>query len=700
MRNLFVVLIFCLASSVAFAQAICSFDKLHNSKLQKDSLYKKAVDENEKVVQRYIAKYKNRLAARAQGLNATLYTIPVVVHVMHTGGAVGSIYNPTDAQIQGAINYLNQVYNGTYPATQGIGDIQIQFVLAAKNPNCNSTTGIERIDASGIAGYSANGVSTDPGTTPGVDELLVKDLSRWNAFQYYNIWIVNKIDGKDGTSGQFIAGYAYFPGAPEWYDGTIMLATQMVAGQKTLPHEIGHAFGLYHPFEGSPDRNTCSPNVNCNTDNDRVCDTDPITFNQLGGVVDFSCRTGINPCTSAEYSNNTESNYMNYTNCYNLFTAGQKARMLAFAASPYRKSLSTSLASNAGYPIASYSFPIAASCTPATSASGLSSFAAGILNIDLNGQNLGSSYARYDNGYVNGTASCLNLIQLVRGSTYTITVNVVGANEEQLRAWIDYNNDGSFDNATEQILFNSAVTTTSPVTSASFTVPNTVPLNTMLRMRVIDDASTIYYGVPAITSACINPMYGQAEDYPVYIISGVLPVTLSGFTGVLKNQNAVLSWNTSTGQGLKNFEIQKSTEGSIFETIGVVNVNMQNPSSHSYTYADVDLSENNYYRLKMNDISGSYKLSDVVLVRYGSTEQKLWIVTNPFTSAIEMRLTKAASKVRLQLLNSSGAVVVEKEINSSSGYIKWDIPPGLSKGHYIMKAIIDNKMVTSKLIKQ
>jgi hypothetical protein len=699
MRNLFVVLIFFFSSGTAFSQAICSFDKLHNSKLQKDPQYKKAVEENEKVVQRYIAKYKNRLSARTKGLNATLYTIPVVVHVMHTGGTVGSIYNPTDAQIQGAINYLNQVYNGTYPGTQGIGDIQIQFVLAAKDPNCNNTTGIERINASGIAGYSANGVSTDPGTTPGVDELLVKDLSRWNAFQYYNIWIVNKIDGKDGTSGQFIAGYAYFPGAPAWYDGTIMLATQMVAGQKTLPHEIGHAFGLYHPFEGSPDRNTCSPNVDCNTDNDRVCDTDPITFNQLGGVVDFSCRTGINPCTSSAYSSNTESNYMNYTNCYNLFTAGQKARMLAFAASPYRKSLATSLALNSSYPI-TYSPPIAASCTPSTSASGLSMTAAGILNIDLNGQSLGSSLAAYDNGYVNGTASCLNLIQLVRGSSYTITVNVAGINQEQLRAWIDYNNDGSFNNATEQILFNSAVTTASPVTSASFTIPNTVPLNTMLRMRVIDDLAVGYPGTATIGNACYNPVYGQAEDYPVYIISGVLPVTLSDFTGVLKNQNAVLSWNTSTGQGLKNFEIQKSTDGLSFETIGVVNVNAQNPSSHSYTYADVDLSENNYYRLKMNDISGSYKLSDVVLVRYGGTEQKIWIVTNPFSSAIEMRLTKAGSKVRLQLLNSSGAVVAEKEVNSSSGYIKWDIPPSLSKGHYIIKAIIDNKMVTSKLIKQ
>jgi hypothetical protein len=698
MRNLFILFFFFFSiAGIAVSQPICSFDNVHKNKLKKDPLYKKAVEDNEIIVQKYIAKNKTRISARTDGVNAVLYTIPVVVHVMHTGGSIGTIYNPTDAQIQGAINYLNQVYNGSYPGTQGIGDIQIQFVLAVKDGNCNGTTAIERINASGVSGYSASGVSTDPGTTPGVDELLIKNMARWNPHQFYNIWIVNKIDGQDGTSGQFIAGYAFLPGAPPMYDGIIMLATQMVSGQKTLPHEIGHAFGLYHPFQGSPDKNTCSANVNCNTDNDRVCDTDPITYNQLGGVVDFSCRTGINSCTGSTYTNNTESNYMNYTNCYNLFTAGQKTRILAFAASPYRKSLVTSLASNSGYPIASYSSPIAAACVPTTSASGLSMAAAGILNIDLNGQSVASSLAAYDNGYVNGTASCLNLFQLVRGSTYTININVAGINQEQLRAWIDYNNDGVFSNATEQILFNSAISTASPVASASFIVPNTVQLNTMLRMRVIDDASTIY-GVSAITTGCTNPVYGQGEDYPVYIISGALPVTLSEFTGVLGNRGAVLSWNSSDEQGLKNFEIEKSTNGLDFHIIGFINAN--NSSSHSYIYTDVELSENNYYRLRMNDIAGSYKLSEVVLVRYGSDKQRFWVVNNPFTNAIEIRLAGPGSRVRLQLLNLLGAVVAEKEIASSSGYIKWDLPSGLSKGHYIVKAIVGNKMFTSKLIKQ
>ncbi|HSZ84547.1 MAG TPA: M43 family zinc metalloprotease [Puia sp.] len=340
------------------AQPICGFDGAHQHRMQTDASYRNDVLKYESGIQKYIDTHPNLSkgnkttnsvnsinGSHSGTLGTALYTIPVVVHVIHTGGAVGTIYNPTDAQILGAINYLNEVYNGTYPGTQGVGDLQIQFAVAQRDPNCNPTNGINRVDGSSLAGYASGGVNSS--TTLGTDEINVKNLSRWDPTQYYNIWVVDKIDGADGTSGQFIAGFAYFPGGDPNYDGIIMLATQMVAGQKTLPHEIGHAFNLYHPFQGSPDKNTCPASGSCSATGDLVCDTDPITYNQLGGVVDFTCRTGTNSCTGTGYSINTESNYMNYTNCYTLFTAGQKTRMLASAASTARLSLSTSLGATA-----------------------------------------------------------------------------------------------------------------------------------------------------------------------------------------------------------------------------------------------------------------------------------------------------------------------------------------------------------------
>ncbi|MBO9571510.1 MAG: zinc-dependent metalloprotease [Chitinophagaceae bacterium] len=318
----------------AYTQSICGFDHIHKKLSETNPSYRKKIAEQNQQLDQYIQKNKSRLTARTNGTLAALYTIPVVVHVIHTGSAIGTIYNPTDAQIVGAINYLNQVYNGTYPGITGAGDLQIQFVLAQRDPNCNPTNGINRVNGSGILNYAANGVNLSGSS--GTNELNVKNLIRWDPSQYYNIWVVNKIDGSDGTYGSFTAGYAYFPGASPSLDGTVMLATQMVAGEKTLPHEIGHALNLYHPFEGAIG-STCPSNSNCNTQGDRICDTDPITQPA------FVTRTGTNPCTGTNYNDNTEKNFMNYTDQYILFTPGQKARLLAAMTLPSRSSLASSL---------------------------------------------------------------------------------------------------------------------------------------------------------------------------------------------------------------------------------------------------------------------------------------------------------------------------------------------------------------------
>lgn len=339
--TLTLTLLCCISFITSFAQPICGFDHIHQTRLAVDPQYANQVQLNEQKIRKFITESKSRSVLGFGTLSTAI--IPVVVHVIHTGGAVGTIYNPTDADIQGAIDYLNKVYAADASVTTGSVALGIQFVLAKRTPYCSATTGIERIDGSSIPNYAANGVNAN--NTNGTDEINVKNLSRWDPSSYYNIWVVDKIDGNDGTNGQFIAGYAYFAGAPASLDGTVMLATQMKSGEKTLPHEIGHAFSLYHPFQGSPDKNTCPPNNNCNTDGDMVCDTDPISYDQLNGVVNFAPRVGPNPCANNNpYTANTESNFMNYTTSYLLFTAGQSTRVAA-ALSSSRASLANSLGS-------------------------------------------------------------------------------------------------------------------------------------------------------------------------------------------------------------------------------------------------------------------------------------------------------------------------------------------------------------------
>lgn len=363
MKSTFALVLTCLlgiSSQHCFAQAICGFDSVRTRLLRNNPMYQKTMLDAEASIRAYIKQHPGLRTSSPKTITGGNpshpltgpYMIPVVVHVIHTGGAIGSVYNPTDQQIKDALTYLNQVYNGTYPGTVtsglGAGDLGIQFVLAKRDPDCNPTNGINRVDGSGLPNYAAGGIKLN--TTIGDTETLVKNLSRWDNTKYYNIWIVNKIDGNDGTSGQFVAGYAYLPGANSNVDGIVMLATQMSPNQKTLPHEIGHAFGLYHPFQGSQPTQNCPSNTNCSLEGDLVCDTDPVPENIdfTTGIIDFNCRTGLtDTCTGAVFTDATESNYMSYTNCYTLFTPGQATRMQAVTGSLLRSSLTTSLGGTA-----------------------------------------------------------------------------------------------------------------------------------------------------------------------------------------------------------------------------------------------------------------------------------------------------------------------------------------------------------------
>ena len=112
-------------------------------------------------------------------------------------------------------------------------------------------------------------------------------------------------------------------------------------------------------------------------------------------------------------------------------------------------------------------------------------------------------------GYTDFTAISTTL---TIGTTNTITITPAWAStiySEGYAVWIDYNKDGDFADAGEQVF--TKATSTATTASGSFTIPATATLGST-RMRV----SMKYNGTP---TACETFSYGQVEDYTVNIIS-------------------------------------------------------------------------------------------------------------------------------------------------------------------------------------
>jgi hypothetical protein len=583
---------------------------------------------------------------------------------------------------------------------EGVGDIQIQFILAQRDPNCNVTNGINRVDGSVLTNYVAGGVNLNG--SGGTDEINVKNLVRWDPSRFYNVWVVNRIDGMDGTSGTFYAGYAYFPGVSAALDGTIMLATQMQPNRKTLPHEIGHALSLYHPFEGTgPPGPACPSNADCSVDGDEVCDTDPIT--QPGG---FVCRTGNNACTGTPYSINTEHNFMNYTTCSTLFTADQKTRLLASAVGPFRIGLTTSRALDAAYPLTPYTAPPAASCTPTTSGAGLAGQygAAGIINFNITSRDYASGPTAHDGGYL--PARCLNLVELQRGNTYNFSVTLLGLNRGQLRMWIDYDNNGVFNNATEQIFFQGDINPANvwnQTVSGSFTVPGTATVNTTLRMRLIDEVSTVY-GMGTVTTGCYNPAYGQGEDYPVFIMpEAVLPVKLEFFKGRNVNGTASLDWRTSSEYHADKFIIEKSLDGNHFDALGEVEA--KGPAKgNDYHFIDKNPGAAVlYYRLNQLDVDMKSNLSEIVMIRFGNNPGRWHVLSNPVSQFIELNSSEPLKDdMKVRLIDMTGRVVYDHVIQAKlQNQVRLELgSKSIQKGVYILQLQTGSEVFTEKLIGQ
>jgi hypothetical protein len=310
--NKVVTLLFMMLCLPLYSQTqFCASTEVHNHLKNNDAKYFSKYNEAQQKMYQSLASQKN-------ANNTTVYTIPVVVHVVHTGEPLGTGKNPTDAQIQNYINMLNQAFSATFPghptASSGGVDIGIQFVLAQRTPNCTATNGINRINASSNSSYVTNGISVFNNPIA-INHQQLANYSYWDRNEYLNIWLVNKI--YEGWSG-----WGFYPGNYNPIeDGVIIVGNDVInSGTPYLvAHELGHAFDLRHTFEEDLTGYSCPPNSNCLTQGDLVCDTDPVNQN-----IDCASNS-TNICTGLPLGT-LGVNYMNYS-CHQLFTQGQKDRM-------------------------------------------------------------------------------------------------------------------------------------------------------------------------------------------------------------------------------------------------------------------------------------------------------------------------------------------------------------------------------------
>ncbi len=308
-------------STFGFAQERCGFSIGNKMKQLNNPNWIKQQAEFEFKLK----EFQNNEKGQNLRVSAKIYSIPVVVHVVHNnasnviGGANNT--NISDDQIKSQIKVLNEDYRrkvGTNGYnTNPIGaDMEIEFVLASKDPQGNATTGITRTYV------------TQQSFDLQYDNVVLANLIHWDFEKYLNIWVVKSRNG--------VIGYSEFPydsniiglnstasdiSSQALFDGVIINYTNFgtCCGSlssiynlgRTVTHEVGHWLGLLHP------------------NGDEFCGDD--YCNDTPQIEKLNDGTTCNKITSncgGVLGTNLIEDYMDYSpdRCMNIFTNDQKNR--------------------------------------------------------------------------------------------------------------------------------------------------------------------------------------------------------------------------------------------------------------------------------------------------------------------------------------------------------------------------------------
>ena len=186
-------------------------------------------------------------------------------------------------------------------------------------------------------------------------------------------------------------------------------------------------------------------------------------------------------------------------------------------------------------------------------------------------------------------------------------------------------------------------------------------------------------------------------------LAGPLPVTLISFTGSSKPTVNLLEWKTTSEINYSHFILQRSTDAIKWENVARINSRSNSANSiNEYNYADSLISNKvTFYRLLLVDRDGSYKISNIVIIRRENTESVIKVFPNPVMKGevfIDLGNSTPNQKVSINLFDLSGKMVkAPDKISQNNGLIRLDLN-GLKPSIYMLKIQKGNNMQTVKLV--
>jgi len=198
-------------------------------------------------------------------------------------------------------------------------------------------------------------------------------------------------------------------------------------------------------------------------------------------------------------------------------------------------------------------------------------------------------------------------------------------------------------------------------------------------------------------------LVSNVTDFGPWAISNIfspLPIDLISFTAKpVDNEKVICDWATAAEQSNDYFNVERSKNGSDFNSIGIVDGSGTSNQTQQYMFIDNNpYTGISYYRLKQTDFNGNVSYSAVRKVSMKDDDFNIVVYPNPVIDFVTVTFSKNHN-AQIAITDLTGKVI--KQVQSDSEQIQLDFT-NLNSGSYFIVADSSNSSTrkTIKVVKQ
>lgn len=195
----------------------------------------------------------------------------------------------------------------------------------------------------------------------------------------------------------------------------------------------------------------------------------------------------------------------------------------------------------------------------------------------------------------------------------------------------------------------------------------------------------------------------QTRFRVVFKISGTLPINFTSFIATAAGEGVDVNWKVEGEKEVSKYDIEYSTDGRDFYTIGSKRANANSGLESSYHWLHAKAANgNNYYRIKSTSLSGEVKYTGISKVTFGNIRSTYSITPNPVTNdEIHIQFNnQQEGQYECRLMNNLGQILHSQTILHSGGNGSYllAIKSGLYNGIYHLEITNPSKERTVKSV--